>query len=457
MSDEPAPGGPGALVFDGVALEAQGGGPAPLAQGLGLVVDVAGLTITGPAPGSARRLGWVELADVGADERATFPGGAPAFALVGTIGSRRLRWLIPAHQLPPERRAALEGLLGRAAGSVRAPSSPGQPAATLPSRLPPPTVPPPTGPPPTGPPPTVPPPLPPGPPPGPVSRPHRAPRHRRRRHKKTVALVAAVVVVVGAGVGAVVVLGGPGPHPPAGAPGPSGDEEVAQQINISASDVPSTWSVDSSASGPLGAFFSGGGGTARPTAAERRLERQVAAGYEQCLGIPAAADRIFGSDGSTPTAEAASPVFAAPTAGPVSETGSQAQVFATRADVAADVAQVERAQFPLCFGAALGKEFVAGTRGAVAGGASVGTPQIQLLDLPQTPGVHVVGVELTFPITSATGTVSTQFAFVLTAGGRVEATLITFAAATSFPAPLTASLTATLEHNIAARGTSVGA
>ena len=93
----------------------------------------------------------------------------------------------------------------------------------------------------------------------------------------------------------------------------------------------------------------------------------------------------------------------------------------------------------------------------MAGGASVGTPQIQLLDLPQTPGVHVVGVELTFPITSATGTVSTQFAFVLTAGGRVEATLITFAAATSFPAPLTASLTATLEHNIAARGTSVGA
>jgi len=269
-------------------------------------------------------------------------------------------------------------------------------------------------------------------------------------------LAVVVVLLVGAGVGALFAWSAKSPSASGPASGSSGDLEVAQQINITVGDIPSTWSVDSSPSGPLGAFFSSRGAAPSLSPSQRHEVAQVAAGYEQCMGIPAASDRIFGGATSTPTAEANSPVFAAPTAGPISETGSQTEVFASSENVAADVAQVSSPRFPLCFGAALGKEFLEGAQGA-NGGVTLGTPQVQPLSLPQTPGVHAVGIDLTIPITSAAGTVPTQFGFVLTGGGRVEATLITFAAATAFAPSLTTGLTTALEHNIATRGTSTGA
>jgi len=270
------------------------------------------------------------------------------------------------------------------------------------------------------------------------------------------ALVALVVVLVAAGAALVVTVSAPDRG---GAPGPSataGDQEVAQQINISVADVPSSWSVDPSADGPLGALFSSPGPVGL-SARQRRAFARVAGGFERCMGIPASADRIFGRAGARPTAQANSEVFAAPTAGPIVATGSQTQVFASAAAVAADQAQVSSARFPQCFGTALGTEFVEGAQSGTGAAATFGTPEVQPLALPATRGVETVGLELTIPITSAAETVTTQFGFVLTGGGRVEATLITFAAATSFPAPLTASLTATLEHNIAARGTATGA
>jgi len=427
VSDAGTATGRAGLEFGGVLLEALSGSPIPAARGLDLRVDGAGLTVTGPTSGVGRLVAWDELTDARCGEAATLPDGSPAVGLTAALGPRRVRWLIPADQLTPGRRDELDRLLAHQArpapaGPPAPPGAPGGPSA------------PPTGPP-------V--------PPAPTGR-----QPERRVRWPAVALVVLVVVLVAAAGALAVTLSAP-QRGAAGAPSTSaGDREVAQQINISGRDVPSTWSVDRSVSGPLGAFFSGQAG-AGLSATQRRMVASVAGGFERCMGIPASADRIFGRAGATPTAQANSEVFAAPSAGPIVETGSQTQVFASASAVAADQAQVSSARFPQCFGTALGTEFVDGAQGDT--GATFGTPQVQPLALPATRGVETVGIELTIPITSAAATVSTQFGFVLAGGGRVEATLITFAAAASFPAPLTASLTATLEHNIAARGTATGA
>jgi len=411
VTDQPGPTtGRAPLDFGGVTLEALSGDPTPAVAGLGLHVDDAGLTISGPGPG--RLVTWPELSGVRLGEPATLADATPAVGLRATVGPRWVRWLIPADQLPPGRRAELDRVL--AGHSRRPPGSSPAPDVARPPTL-----------------------------------------TARRGRRRVLALVAVVVVLVGAGAVLAVALTRPDRGAGSAPPGHSGDHEVAQQINISANDLPSTWSVDPSTGGPLGAFFSSQGAEPTLSAGQRRALSEVASGYERCMGIGAAADRIFGHAGSAPTAQANSPVFAAPTAGPIVETGSQTQVFSSTAAVAADRTQVSNARFPQCFGSALGTEFLVGAQSGT--GASFGTPQVQPLALPETPGVATVGIDLTIPITSGAVTVSTQFGFVLAGGGRVEATLITFAAATVFPAPLTDSLTAALEHNIAVRGTATGA
>jgi len=263
------------------------------------------------------------------------------------------------------------------------------------------------------------------------------------------ALVVAAVIV------AVVALASPesSASRPAAA---HGDHAMAQQINLSLASVPDGWKVDASGSGPLSGLL-GGGSSSPTTPAQSQQADQTAKTFEQCLGVPPSSDRIFGSAGGTPTAQASSPAFASPTSPPLLEAGSTVEVYATAAPVSADLAEVSEPKFPTCFGQALG-QLLAGSAqsGAGSSGVTVGTPQVSTIGVATHDGVQALGVAIDLPLSKAGQQSDLQFGFTLLGGGRTEATLVTFSAPTPFPASLTTSLAQSLQTNIATEGSGTG-
>jgi hypothetical protein len=235
-----------------------------------------------------------------------------------------------------------------------------------------------------------------------------------------------------------------------------GDRQLARDINLQPANLPSTWTIDRASNGPLSGFLGSGASNAGPSKQDTQLADQVAAQFEQCMGIAPSADRIFGPAGSTPSAASSSPAFAAPSDSPgqpagAEEAGSSVDVYPSSREVAADLAQIANAKFPACFGAALGTSFV-GAATSGASGDQVGQPQVQPIAVPRRQGVTSSGVEVTIPLTTQGTTVPVQFGVVLIGGDRVEATLFTFSDATPFPSTLTSSLSLKLADNIAAEG-----
>ena len=169
--------------------------------------------------------------------------------------------------------------------------------------------------------------------------------------------------------------------------------------------------------GPLSGFLGASTSNAAPTKQDTHLADQVAAQFEQCMGIAPSEDRIFGPAGSTPTASSSSPAFAAPSDSPgqaagAEEAGSSVDVYPSTTEVAADLAQIADAKFPACFGAALGTSFV-GAATSGGSGDQVGQPQVQPITVPQRQGVTSSGVEVTIPLTTQGTTVPVQFGVVL--------------------------------------------
>ncbi len=262
--------------------------------------------------------------------------------------------------------------------------------------------------------------------------------------------VAVLVLALALGLGLGLSRGGGTPTPTAGSASARA-QQVAQSVNLSRGDVPTGWQVDASANGPISAFLHNG--PASQTPAQKATNARLAAQYERCMGLSSAADRIFGSAGTSPLATAASPAFAAPRA-QLMEAGSQVAVFASPVPVAADVAQVTGPRFPTCFGDALANEFNSLGAGA---GANVGAPHVaQLTSLPEIGGVRAVGVALTLTATFAGQSATVQLGFVLAGGGRIESTLVTFAGNTTFPLALTRGMTATLERRMVQLGAGPG-
>ena len=246
------------------------------------------------------------------------------------------------------------------------------------------------------------------------------------------------------------------PAPQQGRSVVGGDQEVARQINLAQSDVPSGWVAEAAGQSPLSGLLSTSSGSSSSlTPAERSQIDQIDATYEQCMGVSAANDRIFGNAGATPTADASSPAFAGPSGSTHIETGTNVVLFRSPAAVAADQAQTSEPQFPTCFGAAFAALLSLG--GSSSGStAQVGTPQVTTLSLPSHAGVATVGVSVTLPVSTATVSTSTQIGVVLVSAGRSEATIYTFASPGPFPASLTSSLTATMQRKLVAESAGTG-
>ena len=277
--------------------------------------------------------------------------------------------------------------------------------------------------------------------------------HAPRRRRRWLVIVIVVVVLAAAAAGlAIGLTGSTSSAPPVSHP--DGDRQVAQQIALTQGDLPSGWTVDHSSDGPLSGLLSTGNSALTP--AEQQQAETISTQYEGCMGIPASEDRIFGSAGAIPTAQAASPAFAAPGAAESVEAGSTVDMFARPAAVQADEAQISAAGFPRCFGAALGQLLTAGSSTGTSSSVLIGTPQVQALTLAQQAGVRTVGVDLVIPVVHSGTSTPLQFGVVLIDGGRAEATLVTFASPGTFPSALTASLAGTLAAHVAAYGMGSG-
>ncbi len=482
-----------AVQFTGVLLESRVVKPIGEIPGLDLHIGPGGIFMISAATRSTQSVEYLALSDVRCGDLASLPDGSPAMAMSAVVAGRPLRWLIPAAQLPASSADALASLVRQRVEAAR-----GASAAHLAAVVPPPIVSAPASELPTwasqvaqrgsapvpedapwAPAPELPiragqpeqsawapAPLWPGSgfeqpgsvQPGfvePYGSAPTAARARRRFGPLLWTLVGAEVLLVAAAIVIPIAAQAPAPRP---APGGAAfaDRQLARQINLQPSDLPATWTVDRASNGPLSGFLGASTSNAAPTKQDTHLADQVAAQFEQCMGIAPSEDRIFGPAGSTPTASSSSPAFAAPSDSPgqaagAEEAGSSVDVYPSTTEVAADLAQIADAKFPACFGAALGTSFV-GAATSGGSGDQVGQPQVQPITVPQRQGVTSSGVEVTIPLTTQGTTVPVQFGVVLIGGDRVEATLFTFSEATPFPSTLTSSLSLTLADNIVAEG-----
>lgn len=250
------------------------------------------------------------------------------------------------------------------------------------------------------------------------------------------ALVLAVVAVV------LPVAGGPG----RGGSTESADRVTAGAVNITLADAPAGWTIDHSKNGPLSGFSSGGGGSGGVSASEQeRLQAQFAS----CLGT--SGGPLFAPQ--QPTASAVSPALSDPGGVGPTEALSVTQVYASAGDVAASLAVVARPKFAVCAGQVIGAEILPGIEQSLSQGLTASQPQVTALALPSLPGVTAAGVSVVITVAGGTSSVPSEFILVFLGAGRIESLLTEVAVGQPFPAPVTSSLTTTLEHNLAAAST----
>jgi hypothetical protein len=276
--------------------------------------------------------------------------------------------------------------------------------------------------------------------------------HWRRRRRWLVVVIIVIVLLAAAGLVIGLTRSTASSTPPVSHP--DGDRQVAQQIGLAEDDLPSGWTVDHSVDGPLSGLLTTGNSGLTP--AEQQQAEAISTQYEACMGIRASEDRIFGTAGADPTAQAASPAFAAPGGAATVEAGTTVDMYAHPSSVQADAAQISASGFPHCFGTALGQLLTASSSSATSSSVLIGSPQIQTLALTQQAGVQTVGVDLVIPVDHSGTTTPLQFGVVLIDGGRAEVTLVTFASPGSFPTSLTVSLAGTLAAHVATYGTGSG-
>lgn len=300
--------------------------------------------------------------------------------------------------------------------------------------------------------------------PGPATRPGPGPpppRQPARQGDVRPALAAAVVVLVGLAVALPVATPWSAPTTPAPHAASAGtrpaDRAVVARVDLGRSDFPAGWRVAPSVDPLAGILGSPGhdGATGEASPSRRRTLHQVAARYERCLGVRAADDAVFGAP--APAARATSRAYTPPAGGPPLYAGSEAAAYRSHAPVAAAMHQIGRAAFPRCLGAAIGRQAV--VTGPTTSGSSpvaYGTPTVQPLDLPRHRGVAAAGAAVMVPVTVGGNASSVQLDAVLVAGGRLEATLVTYAGPTGFPTSLIRSLAADLQDRVANVGGTAG-
>ena len=221
------------------------------------------------------------------------------------------------------------------------------------------------------------------------------------------------------------------------------DRVVAATMNLRGSDLPAGWSALNSSSSILGGFLSPG--SSRQSPAQKRVTAAVISGYQGCMGITNAVDRVFGAAGVTPPIEIGGMPYGPEQSTAVTEVGTVTQRYASPADVAADRRQISQARFPTCFAEAIGR--LATANGDVIK-ATEDLPVVRQ-EFRQPLGVLVTGANVTIPMAGLAGTSTAQLGITVLLTGSYEQTLYTFAVPGSFPERLRQQVVGELSARLA--------
>ena len=432
----PSPAGTDAgLVLAGVTMELAGDpGPATVVPDVTVTLSARGVSVVPPPPMGPVSLAWSSLAAARCGEPGLLPDGSPAVAATAVVSGRLVRWLVPAAQMPPERAVAVDHFLAARTGRHDVPRA-------LPGSL-------------------------------------RAPPASMIRRvgglvRGGLVRGAPVVTTMWAAVAALVAAGAllwasglAGTQPPAadhgGAPGSvsraagraraeaqAEARATARAVALTRADLPPGWTASPTAHGPLSGFvgtegLSGarGGAGADPGVARR---------YERCVGIGRSQGFLLGPPSPPPLAHGTSGPYAGPVTGPPIEVVALTTVYGSAGPVGRGLAELGRAAFPSCLAAAIGTEFRASARTTPQGvRVAYGKPTGGRIAVPQGDEARASGIDVVLPLRFAGSETTVQLGFVFVTAGRIESTIVTFAAGGAFPAAVVRSSAAALEHDAAA-------
>ncbi len=451
-------------------------------RGLTLDFDAGGIEVFGPRTGRRQTIRWSEVAWIAFDAPVLTPDGRSEAPIDVESSAGLVRYVVKSDDSLAVVMAALEIQVARWTSAER--DAPDRAAAPEPAVRPVPPPPPgwtllaPPSPPPGAPPPpvpfsgTVPYPVPSGVPSGygppapagfdttgPIG-PHEldstspfggsdpAVRHpANKRSRRTVVLVVAIAFVV-AGVGLGVGLAATGTTPPAhkvaGAPAPSADQRLAEQLLLTKSDLPAGWRASTNP------------GTNPNSPALRQGEARITTELARCMGVSDAEGAIvLGGQATDQTAQTSSPIFVAPSAaGTAVELQTAATVVRSHQDEQQDLALFANPKYPQCAATASAEELQLGVNQTSGGGDQAGPATATPVDLPGVAGVQLSGVLMDFTVVDGTATVHVQVESIALGAHRVEAGMEVFALGGQIPSQSLSAAVTTFEQRVASGGAS---
>ncbi len=129
-----------------------------------------------------------------------------------------------------------------------------------------------------------------------------------------------------------------------------------QTRNLVVVDLPSGWSEDATSTAPLAGLMGiTTSHSSTPSAEDKAATKAVVARYESCMGTTDSTDRVFGTAGVKPALQLPSAPFGQIGNGVFLEVGTTTQRYASEDQVRADLVQLRSKKFAPCFAAALGR------------------------------------------------------------------------------------------------------
>jgi hypothetical protein len=416
------------VTFDteGIEIDSGGSGPPDAVRWADVRGVWFGLPMAPPTGGVATP---IDVVWVGGSARLLLPGDRKRTVRIAALEDRLYTWSPP----PPTGPPGPPGAGGGPASLHPAPDG-SAPAGSAPAPVPPPPVAP-YGPPP--------------PPWYPVVHAPRAPS--RSRGRRWGALVIGVVLIA-AGVGVTVGLWGPQrQRPPAGresARPVSADQRLADQIMLTARDLPVGWRVDRSVSSAAGSSQLRDGGAATTST------------FASCMGISdAQAAVVFGGRASDQTAQASSPIFVAPSSatrpGFALEFQTAASIVRTGHDERVDLVPFSDPRYRGCAADATASELQLGVNDSSGGHGLPGPATGTLEVLPAPDGEQLTALSVAFTVSDRSVQVPVQVVSVVLGSDRIEGQLEAFAIGGAIPADVLQSSVTAFEARVATRGTGV--
>lgn len=275
---------------------------------------------------------------------------------------------------------------------------------------------------------------------------HRKRTHRKRTHRTATLVVALCLLVSGIGLAVGLSLSSAtGGQEVATAPAPPTDLRLARELMLTKADLPAGWRVATGA----------GAGPTSP--AVQQGQDRITLALARCMGITKdQAATVLGGRAPDQTAQAASPIFIAPTAsvsdGSAVELQTAATVVRSHRDELADFALFRSAKYPQCVATASAAELQLGVDQTSGGIEQPGPVTVSPVTLPGSTGVELSALLMVFTVKAGEASVPVQVESISLGSDRVEAGLQVFAIGGTIP-DVSASFS-TFEQRVASGGKS---